>query len=165
MKTQNNPNEPRFEGGWDSKMAFAMKKLGYNQDVDFELATVTNAPPELRIRVDNVKIEFEKDDLIVAEHLTKHKRYITIRKSTDSKWNTHMRFKSGNVTESMSTEGYLPHTHDITMLNLDNVQEDFDFVEAEMEFNDELKVGDRIVVASINNGQSYIILDRMVVYK
>lgn len=165
MRTDKGASEPRFEGGWDSKMAFAMKKLGYNQDVDFELATVTSAPPALKIRVDNVKLEFEKDDLIVAEQLTKYKRYITIRKSTDPKWNTHMRFKSGSVSEAMSTEGYSPHTHDITMLNLDNVQQDFDFVEAEMEFNDELKVGDRVIVASYNNGQSYIILDRMVVYK
>ncbi|MNI96485.1 hypothetical protein D3C73_1549420 [compost metagenome] len=36
--------------------------------------------------------------------------------------------------------------------------------EAELEFNDELKKDDRVIVVGINQGQTYIILDRAVMY-
>lgn len=128
------------EGNGASQLVQLMRIHGYNKDIDIELATVTAAPPELKIKIDNMPVELEKDDLIVAQRLTKRKEKITI--------------KATAVTEAMSTEGYTPHTHDITSLTL---------TDAEIEYLDELKVGDRVIVASVDDGQTFIILDRAVI--
>lgn len=112
-----NRNE-RLEGDGVARLIQLMRRYGYNKDVDFKLATVTNAPPDLKIKVDNMKIELDRDDLIVAQYLTKHKRQVKI---------------DGDTT-------------------------------VELEFQDELKPGDRVIVASANNGQLYIVLDKAVIY-
>lgn len=165
MKNKITEQESNLEGGWAARMKLLMEKNGYNKDVDIELATVTSPPPDLRILIDNMKIELDKDDLIVAEHLTKHKRYVTIRKSTDPKWNTHIRFKSSEVTDEEAPDSAGDTDGAMESIEMNNVQNDYDFVEAEIEHLDELKEGDRVIVASYNNGQSYVILDRMVVYE
>jgi hypothetical protein len=108
----------RIHGSGASQLVQLMRQYGYNKDIDVELATVTNAPPNLRIKVDNMSVELENDDVIVAQYLTKHTRKISI---------------DGGV-------------------------------ESTLQFNDELKVNDRVIVASINNGQTYVILDRAVIY-
>jgi PIN domain nuclease of toxin-antitoxin system len=153
-----------MEGNGAIRLIKLMKQHGYNKDIDIELATVTNPPPKLKIQIDNMKIELEADDLIVAQHLTKHKRYVTMKKSIDSQFESYIKLKSTEVSESMSSQGYIPHTHDITSITLDNIQNDFAFENIEMEFQDELKKGDRIIVASVNDGQKYIILDRAVTF-
>ncbi|WP_033842323.1 DUF2577 family protein [Geobacillus vulcani] len=70
-----------------------------------ELGTVTNAPPDLKIKVDNMKVDLDRDDLVVAQYLTKHKRQVKI--------------------DGVTT--------------------------VELEFQDELKPGDRVIVASTRN--------------
>lgn len=133
--------DKKFEGSGGTQLAMLMKHLGYNKDVDFQLATVTSAPPALKIKVDNMeKIELDNGDLIVAEHLTNHSRKVTIT--------------SSSVTETMTQAGYTPHVHDITSMT----------IEADLAFNDELKVGDRVIVVEIAEGQTYVILDRAVTY-
>lgn len=132
--------DDRIEGTGPAKMIQLIKKYGFNQDINIELGTVTAPPPSLKIKIDNMSIELDKDDLIVAEYLTKHKRQI--------------KFTSTSVVDAMTSAGYTSHTHDITSL----------ITEGELEFTDVLKTGDRIIVAEINKGQTYVILDKAVIY-
>lgn len=68
----------RFEGSGVSKLKQAIRKYGYNEFDRYELATVTAPPPAIAIKVDNVPIVFDAADLIIAEHLTEHKRTVSI---------------------------------------------------------------------------------------
>ncbi|QDX93643.1 DUF2577 domain-containing protein [Brevibacillus laterosporus] len=143
MSTQSSklPEPSRLEGGGPSQLRQLIKQIGYNKDVDIELGTVIAPPPAIRVKVDNdEKLELLAEDLIVAEHLTRHTRKVTLT--------------SERVDESMATAGYTPHTHDITSL----------VITGEIEFTDELKAGDRVIIQSINEGQTYIIQDRAVLY-
>jgi hypothetical protein len=108
----------RLEGSGAKRLIQLMRQHGYNTDVNIELATVTSAPPDLKIKVDNMKVELDRDDLIVAQYLTKHKRQAKI---------------NGGTT-------------------------------VELEYQDELKPGDRVIVASANNGQLYFVIDKAVIY-
>lgn len=113
--------DERLEGSGASKMVQLIKKFGHNTDINIELGTVTASPPALKIKIDNMNLELEADDLIVAMCLTKHKRTITFKTATST-------------------------------------------TDAEIEYTDELKKGDRVIVAEINKGQTYVILDRAVIY-
>ncbi|MEW9710742.1 DUF2577 family protein [Paenibacillus sp. SI92] len=96
-----------------------IKYLGYNDFDALEFATVTAAPPNLRIKIDNMKIECDADDLVVSECLTDHIGVIKRADGTDE-----------TIT-----------------------------------YMDSLKVGDRVIVSSMNDGQAYAILDRFKVYR
>lgn len=106
------------EGNGASQLVQLMRRHGYNKDINIELATVTAAPPALRIKVDNMAIELEAEDLIVAERLTSRKERIRINGGAES----------------------------------------------EIEYLDELQIGDRVIVAEVNEGQTYIIIDRSVFF-
>jgi Protein of unknown function (DUF2577) len=108
----------RLEGSGAARLIQLIRQHGYNVDVNIEMATVTSAPPDLKIKVDNMKVELDRDDLVVAQYLTKHKRQVKI---------------NGGTT-------------------------------VELEYQDELKPGDRVIVTSANNGQIYFVLDKAVTY-
>jgi hypothetical protein len=152
----------KIEGDPYSKMVQLMSTHGYNKDVNIVLGTVTAAPPDLKIQPDNMPFELDKDDLIVLEHLTNHKRTITIRKHPTEP--TKIDINSTNVTEAMSVQGYIPHTHDVFSLGLVDVQNNFTFERAEIEYLDELKEGDRVSIACLDEDMTYIVLDRVVRY-
>lgn len=97
-----------------SKLAQMIRKHGYNDFDRLEIATVTAAPPELRIKVDHMKIELDASDVIVSECLT---------------------------------------DHDVTIVHSDGTRET-------VTFETGLRVGDRVIVSSANDGQKYVILDR-----
>lgn len=120
----------QIEGSGASQLVQLIQTIGYNKDTDIELGTVKAAPPGIIVKLDNSPIELDKDDLIVAQWLTKHKRTATVT--------------AINVTPA-----------DISSITL---------TDAEIEFTDELKVGDRVLVAAVGAGQRYIILDRAVEY-
>ncbi|MEC0370054.1 DUF2577 domain-containing protein [Paenibacillus chibensis] len=104
-----------IEGSSVSQLRGLIKQVGYNKDVDIEFATVTAEPPSLRIKIDNMPIELDADDFVVAESLVKHTRKARI-------------------------DGATP---------------------VDIEFENALKAGDRVIVASFKNGQGYAILDRI----
>jgi hypothetical protein len=108
----------RLEGSGAARLIQLIRQHGYNVDVNIEMATVTSSPPDLKIKVDNMKVELDRDDLVVAQYLTKHKRQVKI---------------NGGTT-------------------------------VELEYQDELKPGDRVIVTSANNGQIYFVLDKAVTY-
>lgn len=133
-----------------------------------ELATVTSSAPNLEIKLDADGLALGKESLVISEHLTKHKRIMTMRKCSDGRFSsdyprsfdTNIRIASTAVDEDMSIEGYIPHTHDISMLGLNAVQDDFTAVDIEVEYQDELRKGDRVLVACLDADMTYIILDR-----
>lgn len=139
------------EGGTYTRFIQLMKQHGYNKDVDFLLGTIASSPPNLRVKLDGMSIELEKDDVIVAEHLTKHKRKIRITSSTVS---LSKKKDEGATSEELS--GAYKHAHDVSITN-----GNFSATEAEIEYLDELKAGERVLVAEIENGQQYVILDRI----
>lgn len=108
----------RLEGNGASRFIQLMKSHGHNESIKVQLATITAAPPNIKLRIDGDKFELEADDFEVSEYLTKHKRQVKLN--------------GGAVTE--------------------------------LEFQDELKVGDRVVVISANNDQRYYVIDKAVSY-
>ena len=145
----------RITGSGSSKMVQLIREIGKNVEITVELATVTNPPPELKIKIDNMDVELEKEDLVVAEYLTEHKRKVNIETEN-------YEITSENINEEMSEEGDPSHEHDITSLELENGN--LKIEEAEIKFLDELEVGDRVIVAGVNHGQLYYIFDRAVTY-
>lgn len=169
-KSENEDDRP--EGTGAARIIAAMRKYGKNVDTIIEFATVTNPPPELRIKVDNMAIELDKDDLMVAEYLTKHRRIISIRKMITHDPDfypplgpTHIRDKSTDIDSSMSAEDHMAHTHTDFMIEQDHIENDFNFDMAELTFDNILKKDDRVIVASTDNGQTFVILDRAVRYE
>ncbi|MED4729188.1 DUF2577 domain-containing protein [Aneurinibacillus migulanus] len=129
-----------------------MKEHGHNKDVDIVFGTITTPPPNIRVKVDNESLELEKDDVVVLQYLTKHKRKIRITSNTAS--------LSKEEATSIALDGSpYKHKHDIAVAN-----GSLTVTEAEIEYLDELKAGDRVVLAEIEKGQKYVILDREVIY-
>ncbi|KKO54533.1 hypothetical protein XI25_06950 [Paenibacillus sp. DMB20] len=126
-----------IEGNGFSQFKAVVKAVGYNRDVDIEFATVTSASP-LRIKINNMPLELDEDDFVVCEHLTEHTRKATI--------------SGGKISLTTTQAGDPGHTHKIT---------DFTITDADVKFGAALAKGDRVVVASYNSGQGYVILDRM----
>lgn len=147
----------RIEGGPFSQFAGMIRQIGYNQDVNIETATITAPPPNLRIKIDGMTKELEADDVIVSEHLTKHTRHIKITNN------------GGTTLSSSNISGMEPKGNPTTPLSIDNMtlaSGNLTVTDATIEYLDELKVGDRVIVASrvTNVGHDYFILDRAVTY-
>lgn len=150
--TQGEPD--RIEGTGASQLVQLIRKLGHNDYDRFELATVTSAPPNLRIKIDGWPVELEGDDLVVARRLTRHKRKVTITGTSNTNVST--------VAPSQTAGGTYPAgdpTNSIDFAEFTIANADITVTEAEIEFLDELAVGDRVIVASANEGQRYYILD------
>lgn len=61
----------RLEGDGAARLIQLMRQHGYNKDVDIELATVTSTPPNIKIQIDNMKVELDSDDIVITETLKK----------------------------------------------------------------------------------------------
>ncbi|PIC72537.1 DUF2577 domain-containing protein [Sporosarcina sp. P17b] len=119
----------------------ALKGVNANSPVELMGAIVTQAPPELTIQLKNdSKLPIPKEIIIVAEHLTRHKRKVQI-KSSD--------IKDFTMSPDKDVHGY----------------EAIDITEAEVTFLDELKAGDEVLVTALQGGQAYYIADRVVRYE
>ncbi|MBW4841169.1 MAG: DUF2577 domain-containing protein [Paenibacillaceae bacterium] len=148
----------RIEGSGASQLVQLIRAIGYNSDITLELATVTAPPPELKIKVDHMNVELEKDDLIVAQSLTKYTRKANVKSEGKTEVSsTSITQASVLVVSSGSGEITKFTSFGMSSANL-TVQE------AELEFTDELKKDDRVIVAGIHQGQTYLILDRAVMY-
>jgi hypothetical protein len=127
-----------IEGSGISQFKALVQTLGYNKDVDIEFATVTTAPPNLRIKIDNMPVELDADDLVICEHLTEHTRKATL--------------SGGTISLTTTPAGDPSHTHQITSFTL---------TDADVKFDTALAAGDRVIVASNETAQVYVILDRI----
>ena len=104
--------------------------------VSITLATVTALPPEISVRVDGDSVDTPHEGIIVAEHLTEHKRTITFSDDV-----------SGHV------DGY----HGPGSLR--NLQ----IARKQMTVHCDLKVDDRVIVAIADDGQLVYVLDKAVI--
>ncbi|SDE96888.1 Protein of unknown function [Fontibacillus panacisegetis] len=153
----------RIEGSGASQLVQLIRAIGYNSDITIELATVTAEPPELKIKVDHMNVELEKDDLIVAQSLTKYKRKVNLKSEGGTEISVTnlnpmappFKFDPGAIFVGQGTINF-------SGININSANQTIK--EAELEFIDELKKDDRVIVVGINQGQTYIILDRAVMY-
>lgn len=129
----------REEGSEFSKLTKLIRQVGENHDVYFRFGTVTSPPPSLKIKVEGVEREQDKEDLIIAEHLLSHKRKVTI--------------KDGSLSGSTTTNSNHSHGYD-----------SITWTEAELTFEDELKAGDRVIVIGYETeyGREYAVIDKAV---
>ncbi len=140
------------EGGAAAKMVAVMRRVGYNRGIGLELATVKSAAPNLSIVLDSdAALELSGDDLIVAEHLTNHKRDIKLTLDTFQL----TRLITSDLRDK-ATESKMP----------DQIITGDGTVEAEgtIEYVNELVVGDRVIVMASEDQQTYYIIDRGVIY-
>lgn len=88
------------EGSPYSKMVQLMRSTGYNRTMDVVLGTVLTPPPGITIKLDHLPIEIDKDDLLIAEHLAKHERIVSIEddeiNATDAKLRYEDPLKAGD---------------------------------------------------------------------
>lgn len=115
-----------------------------NEYGGLELATVVSPYPDLMIKIDNMKLELTKDDLMVCERLTRNVRVVSIKSQPGT--NRQLGDKTTVDTNSISP---------IDGIDLSNVQ---------LRFEEVLKPGDRVLVQAIPGGQKYVILDRVIEY-
>ncbi|GED14425.1 DUF2577 domain-containing protein [Aneurinibacillus migulanus] len=133
-----------------------MKEHGHNKDVDIVFGTITAPPPNIRVKVDNESLELKKDDVSVLEHLTRHKRIVTINHVEKAQRDV----GDGVGVDKVSGDGQIFTVND----DLKPPYSSFSYNYVELTFEDVLKVGDRVVLAEIEKGQKYVILDREVIY-
>lgn len=144
-----------------------ISKTYRNEFSGFELATVVSAYPNLSIKIDNMNIALTNDDLIVCERLTRNTRAVNIksqpgtaRQLGDGTGTDENNMENGLLTAKTSVQG--DHYHTLETFALKNST--FELLYVELEFEDVLKVGDRVLVQAVPGGQKYIIVDRVVEY-
>lgn len=113
----------------------------YRPPSGIELATVISPPPVLKIRIDNMPIHLEGDDLIVCAHLLPSTRYAAV---------------SNVVTPVPAKVTYNGQQHDQGGDNLATQH-------ATVNLQDHLlNPGDRVAVQALPGGQQYLVIDRVV---
>jgi len=101
---------------------------------------VVNAPPNLKVKLlSNEKLILPKELLIVPQHLTNHKRTVKLNDTAN-----------GNASISNTQTSISDGT--------------FNLSEGTLEFLDELKKGDKVLLAAFPGGQKFFILDRIITY-
>jgi hypothetical protein len=110
---------------------------------------VVTAPPNLSIKLkQNTKLIISKELIVVAEHLTRHKRIVSLVHDEMAPRN----LGDKEVNDYLNTDDKIPpYTH-------------YAHNCIEMQFEDVLKVGDSVLIASLQGGQKFYILDRIVTY-
>jgi hypothetical protein len=159
----------RIEGSGGSQLLQLIQTFGYNKDLDLVFGTVTSDAPNLKIKVDNMKVELDKADLMIAEHLTIHSRKVTFMSIGKTNIKGTGNVSGGSVQDSMTSAGYTPHTHDITSFGLTGTTvelKDGNFMvsEGEIRFMNELTKGERVALVEIAGTQMYFVIDRVVQY-
>lgn len=137
----------------------AIKKVGHNRELFVEAGIVVSELPDFKVQVHD-DIILEGSDLVVARQLLPRVERATIRAQPVVD-NSYVSFASDNVREAMSTEGMLPHTHDITHLTLDNVQRDFIMKDVDFYYESPLKLGDRVLIIADDETDEYYVIDRI----
>jgi Protein of unknown function (DUF2577) len=59
--------QQRFEGDGAARLIQLMRHHGYNKDVDVEFATVTSVPPNVKLKLDNSKLELNNNDVVATD--------------------------------------------------------------------------------------------------
>jgi hypothetical protein len=109
-----------------------------------ELATVIAPPPGLIIKIDNMAINLEADDLIVCEHLLEHQR----------SYSTSPAVASSEVSEWEDIDPPTHnHSHQVKRLTLNSQS---------VTIYTKLQAGTRVAVMALPGGQQYLVWDKVV---
>lgn len=143
-----------IEGSGRAQLRDVIKQIGYNKDVDIEYATVIAPPPALRIQIDGMKIELEDDDVIIPQSLTKHTRRVSVKgiDPVNVAFSDYTRTTQKSASSAETTDSTYRDSFEFN---------GFETGEFEITYHDELKAGDRVLVASSMAGQRYFVLDRI----
>jgi hypothetical protein len=57
----------RFEGSGATKLIQIIRHYGYNKDVDVDFATITSVPPNIKLKIENSKLELDHTDVVVTD--------------------------------------------------------------------------------------------------
>lgn len=125
------------------------------QNFGIELATVIAPPPALVIKVDNMPVNLEGDDLIVCQHLLNYERVITLEHNEGSSHD----LGNGTGKDMVSGDGDYFTVND----NDEAPYSSFTYDNIKLTFNDVLKAGDRVAVQALPGGQQYLVIDKVVV--
>lgn len=123
----------QMEGSWASRLDQLF--TSNTTPLTLTLATITAIPPEISVRVDGDSIDTPHEGIIVAEHLTEHKRTITF---------------------SDDATGHVDGFHGPGALR------DLRITQKEMTVHCDLKEGDRVIVAIADDGQLVYVFDKAV---
>ncbi|MGG3801798.1 DUF2577 domain-containing protein [Metabacillus fastidiosus] len=117
-------------------------------------AVVVEAPPNLKIKLkDNDKLILTKEFLVVAEHLTRHTRIVTLKHYEAAERQLGDKVEKDYCqSEFINDDLSAPYTS-------------FSFNFIELQFEDVLKKDDKVLVAAIQGGQSFYIVDRWTEYE
>ena len=133
----------KVSGSGGAKLAQVIGKYGYNRDTDIGLATVVSPPPNLTVFMHELGMELDAEDLVIAGSLVP--RTVSVDISVDTSDN-------GSHTHSLTTGGTArsagTHNHNVTITEINVV--------------DELKEGDTLIVAYVEDSQLYVVLDKAV---
>lgn len=142
-------------------------KINRDENRGFELATVVSSYPNVAVKVDNMKLLLTKQDIVVCERLTRNTRVVSLKSSPESV----RQLGDGTGTDSSSiskgsgrlisiTDQADGHQHILEDLDLENSAFSLNYIE--MDFEEVLKKGDRVLIQALPGGQKYIIVDRVV---
>jgi hypothetical protein len=56
----------RLTGRGGSQLVQLIRSIGYNRDVDIRFGTIVSPPPDIKLQIDDSKILFDEDDVVVA---------------------------------------------------------------------------------------------------
>ena len=146
-----------FEGNGSSKLAHVIQQLGHNTWVDLQFATVIEDLPNLKIKIDSDGLVLEKDDFFVLESLTRHKRIVSIDFEFPKTWKK-KEYTGNETVETVSSRNDIGSTPSTPY-------EKYEMKYAELTFEDELKVGDRVIVACIDEQMEFLVIDRVKKYR
>lgn len=125
----------------------ASRTFNSKKPVEYMEAEVVQDPPELKIRLNgNDKQIIPKELIVLSEYVTNHKREIKLTGKLDF---------SGGVAGGNTTND--------TIVSV-SLEKGDAFFEGEIEFMNELKVGEKVIVSRLQGGQKFIILDRQKSY-
>lgn len=130
-------------------MADEVKKRDNPVFIGIQVGVVSKPLPDIEIKLGDV-IELKKNKLIIAEKLLQHKRKFNITTSyTDPK-----------VVGSLQLTSENSPTEPIVKLTLETKEDGTST--CEIEFVDELKPGDEVILMAAQDQQLYYVLDKVV---
>lgn len=128
----------------------ALKGVNAGGPVELMEAVVIQAPPGLLIRLkSDSKLLIPKDIIIVAEHLTRHDRVVTIEHAEMAERDLGDKTENDYLDTDDKAPPYTTYKHSYVKLT----------------FEDVLKEGDEVLVISLQGGQFYYIADRVIRYE
>ncbi|AMA72935.1 hypothetical protein ACH33_08730 [Aneurinibacillus sp. XH2] len=132
-------------------MADEVKKRDNPVFIGVQIGIVSKPFPDIEIKLGEA-IVLDKSQLIFGRDVLRHKRTINIKSSTTS-----LSLSKDEGATSQELSGAYKHAHDISVSN-----GQFSISESEIEFVDELRPGDEVILLPAQDQQLYYVLDKAV---